>query len=184
MPSRPPAFIDFDNDDAEPFASPNLPTTSNSSASATAKASSDSNSASADETLGWALIESIAPSTKAGVASNQTALSDFTPSVGPPAAKPSALDNTSDDEVPRLGGVWTASRAAELLVLAKRWAADSQDLVIDCSDLERLDIATIQVLIALHKDLAASGHVLMLSDLSSTVTKAIRLCGLDRELLS
>jgi len=181
MPSRPPAFIDFDNDDdaAEPLSSANLVEIPSSPSTA------DVSSASSDETIGWARIESVAPSTKAGTASSRADLSDVTPSVGPPPAKPPPILNDDDDApLPRLVGIWTASRAAELLALAKRWTAKPEDLVIDCSDLERLDIATIQVLIALHKALAVTGHVLMLSDLSSTVTKAIRLSGLDRELLS
>jgi anti-anti-sigma regulatory factor len=176
MPSRPPAFIDFDNDDdaAGPLSSANLVEIPNSLASATS-----------DETIGWARIESVAPSTKAGTANSRADLADVTPSVGPPPAKPaSPLLDDSAAPTPRLAGIWTASRAAELLALAKRWTSKPQDLVVDCSDLERLDIATIQVLIALHKALASTGHVLMLSDLSSTVTKAIRLSGLDRELLS
>lgn len=82
-----------------------------------------------------------------------------------------------------LDGEWAVSRGAELLRRAKAWVASDRDVVLDCSGLERLDVAALQVLLAARRKSVTNGHTFRLDAVPSYVAETIRLTGLQ-ELLS
>lgn len=82
-----------------------------------------------------------------------------------------------------LSGEWSVGRAAELLALAKGWIATGNDVTLDCSRLERLDLAAIQIVLAARRKSVSNGHAFRLDGLPSNVADTIRFTGLS-ELLS
>lgn len=78
-----------------------------------------------------------------------------------------------------LSGDWTVGRGAELLALAKAWIAGEKDVTLDCSSLERLDVAAMQVLLAAKRKSTSNGLVFRLEHVPSGVVETIRLTGLQ-----
>ena len=87
------------------------------------------------------------------------------------------------DVATALEGEWAVGRGAELVGRAKAWVASGQDIVLDCSGLERLDVAALQVLLAARRKSISNGHAFRLDAVPSYVAETIRLTGLS-ELLS
>ena len=83
------------------------------------------------------------------------------------------------EETPALSGDWTVGRGAELLSLAKAWIERGKDVTLDCSGLERLDVAAMQVLLAAKKKSATNGLVFRLEHVPSGVVDTVRLTGLQ-----
>lgn len=86
--------------------------------------------------------------------------------------------------VEALAGDWTVARAAELHALARTWAAESSVIALDCSQVGRIDLSFLQLLLALKRTLAAKGGALHLVALTNTVETALATTGLDEELLA
>jgi ABC-type transporter Mla MlaB component len=85
---------------------------------------------------------------------------------------------------PRLAGRFTPARGVELLAEARAWAAQEGDVTVDCSELERLDLVSMQILVALKRSLHAEGRALQLVSLPETVSTLLALAGLNEELVS
>ncbi len=76
------------------------------------------------------------------------------------------------------------ARAAEFRGLARQWAAESSVLALECSQLGRVDLSFLQVLLALKRALAAKGGALVLVTPAETLEAALAATGLAEELLA
>lgn len=108
----------------------------------------------------------------------------------PPVSSSSPSSPASSSPAPcadtlreRLEGAWTVARAAELHERARSWADADADVVIACEALDKIDGATLQLLVALRRALAARGHSLHLDGLAAPLAELIALSGLAGELL-
>jgi ABC-type transporter Mla MlaB component len=85
---------------------------------------------------------------------------------------------------PKLVGRFTPARGAELLASARAWSAGEGDVSVECAELERLDVVSLQILLSLKRDLDARGRRLRLQGVSDAVIAVLTLAGLGEELLS
>jgi anti-anti-sigma regulatory factor len=104
---------------------------------------------------------------------------------GAPASAALALAQPPPSPPPaRLAGRFTPARGAELLASARTWAAGDGDVCVECAELERLDVVSLQILLALKRDLDARGRRLRLQGVSDAVIAVLTLAGLGEELRS
>lgn len=82
-----------------------------------------------------------------------------------------------------LGGVWNAARGPELLARALAWSAAEGDVEVDCFDLERVDTACLQILVALQRRLRSRGYALRLVALRDEIAAMVTMAGLKSELV-
>lgn len=82
----------------------------------------------------------------------------------------------------RLSGAVDVARVRELLDAARSCAAGRSRVVIECSAVERLDAAGLQVLLALAKKLQSVNFDVRLRSPSEAVLAAVRLAGVESEL--
>lgn len=90
----------------------------------------------------------------------------------------SSADGHIEDEA-SLTGDWSVGRGAELLAIARAWFERGRDVTVDCSSLERLDVAAMQVLLAAKRKLATNGSAFRLAQVPAGVAETIRLTGLQ-----
>jgi anti-anti-sigma regulatory factor len=77
-----------------------------------------------------------------------------------------------------LGLIATVREANELLALAQTAAGTTTDVVVDCAETERCDVAALQVLLALRAALARRGLSLYLADVPESIAWRFDLVGL------
>jgi anti-anti-sigma factor len=82
----------------------------------------------------------------------------------------------------RLSGAVDVSRVRALLDAARSCGAGRSPVVIECSAVERLDAAGLQVLLALAKKLQSVNLDVRLRSPSEAVLAAVRLAGVESEL--
>lgn len=92
-------------------------------------------------------------------------------------------DGSEGKQTASLTGDWTVARAGELHDLARSLAAGGNVVELECSEVGRVDLSALQVLLALSRSLAAKGGGLKLAAPSATLTNALALTGFDAELL-
>jgi ABC-type transporter Mla MlaB component len=97
----------------------------------------------------------------------------------PPGAAPALAQAP-----PRLTGRFTPARGAELLASARAWSAGEGDVSVECAELERLDVVSLQILLSLKRDLDARGRRLRFQGMPDAVIAVLTLAGLGEELLS
>jgi anti-anti-sigma factor len=73
--------------------------------------------------------------------------------------------------------------AADLRQAALALLEDGEDLAVDCKKLDRLDTATLQVLLALKRELEQRGKKLRMAELGSEPARFVGLAGLTNHLL-
>jgi ABC-type transporter Mla MlaB component len=95
-----------------------------------------------------------------------------------------ALAQAPPPPPPKLAGRFTPARGAELLASARAWSAGEGDVRVACAELERLDVVSLQILLALKRDLGTRGRRLRLEGVSDAVIAVLTLAGLGEELLS
>lgn len=72
--------------------------------------------------------------------------------------------------------------AADLRQAALTLAANAADVAVCCAKLERLDTATLQILLALKKELQQKGRILQWFDLPAEPARVVGLAGLTGSL--
>lgn len=73
--------------------------------------------------------------------------------------------------------------AADLRQAALALLEGGEDVAVDCEKLERLDTATLQILLALKKELEQRGKKLRMTELRSEPARFVGLAGLTNHLL-
>ncbi|MGA2447058.1 MAG: STAS domain-containing protein [Polyangiaceae bacterium] len=82
----------------------------------------------------------------------------------------------------RLSGAVDVARVRPLLDVARSCGAGGSPVIIECSAVERLDAAGLQVLLALAKKLRSANLDVKLRGPSEAVLEAVRLAGVETEL--
>lgn len=85
-------------------------------------------------------------------------------------------------EVLLLDGVVSIIAADELVDAARQIASAGGRVVVDCADVEHLDTSTLQILVALERQLASKGRALTLTGVKPAVQAYVELAGLAGEL--
>jgi anti-anti-sigma factor len=91
------------------------------------------------------------------------------------------LDRSERPRTLRLCGALDVARVRVLLDAARSCAAGRAPVAIECSSVERLDAAGLQVMLALAKKLRSLNLEARLHNPSDAVTAALRLAGLEAE---
>lgn len=81
----------------------------------------------------------------------------------------------------RLKGVVDIFEASTLLATAQRALRDSQakSLTLDMSEVERLDLSAVQILLTLKRDFTAQGHTFDTTGSTESVTRTLSLLGVN-----